>query len=172
MIDVGVEEGKYAPSEDTVISDLGSFQGFLYCHFKEHSKYKQIYPSSNQPARFFATAKTHKFETFDEINLTDIKLRPIINQSVTCYYTASQVVAKFLKPLAGNQYVIKDTQTFQSLLQNLPSLQPDEEDVSYDVESLFTNAPVDETTYFKRFTTKTPFNQCALKRSLKNCCMS
>jgi len=50
-----------------------------------------------------------------------------------------------LKPLAENEYVIKDTQSFPSLLNDLPPLQPDEEEVSYNVESLFTSVPVRET---------------------------
>ena len=59
-------------------------------------------PSCHQPARFFTSAKTHKFENFDDINIKELKLRPIIDQ----------------------------------------------EDVSYDVESLFTNIPINETIDF------------------------
>ena len=31
-------------------------------------------PISNQPARFFATAETHKFDTIEETNVKDLKL--------------------------------------------------------------------------------------------------
>ena len=34
------------------------------------------------------------------------------------------------------------------MLSSIPSLQDDEEDVSYDVESLFTNTPIQETIYY------------------------
>ena len=104
-----------------------------------------MYPSSNQPARFFATAKTHKFPTLDDVNLNDLKLRPIIDQTGTCYYHAGKVIAEYLKPLADNEYVIKDTQTFPALLKELPPLKADEEEVSYDVESLFTSVPIKST---------------------------
>ena len=40
-------------------------------------------PVSNQPARFLATAKTHKFDTTEDINVKDLKLRPIIDQTRT-----------------------------------------------------------------------------------------
>ena len=40
-------------------------------------------PISNQPARFFATAKTHKFNRIEDINIQDLKLRPIIDQTGT-----------------------------------------------------------------------------------------
>ena len=49
----------------------------------------------------------------------------------------------YLRPLCKNEYSINDTQKFQS--SSLPPLQDDEEDVSYDVESLFTNIPIEET---------------------------
>ena len=41
--------------------------------------------------------------------------------------------------------MINDTQKFPSMLSSIPSLQKDKEDVSYDVESLFTNIPLQET---------------------------
>ena len=44
-----------------------------------------------------------------------------------------------------NDYIIKNTQDFPELLKNAPSLAEDEEYVSYDVESLFTNVPIVET---------------------------
>ena len=104
-------------------------------------------PVSNRPARFFATAKTHKFQSFDEITLEELKLRPIVDQTGTHTQKAAKVVSQYLKPLAHNKYVIKDSLKFPELLKSRP-LQEDEEDVSYDVESLFTSIPVRETIDF------------------------
>ena len=42
-----------------------------------------MHPVSNQPARFFATGKTQKFKSLEEINIDQLKLRPIINQTDT-----------------------------------------------------------------------------------------
>ena len=39
---------------------------------------------------FFATAKTHKFDTIEGINVKDLKLRPIIDQTGTYIYDASR----------------------------------------------------------------------------------
>ena len=50
---------------------------------------------SNQPARFFATTKTHKFDTIEDINVKDLKLGPIIDQTGTYIYDASKAVAGF-----------------------------------------------------------------------------
>ena len=90
------------------------------------------------------TSKTYKFQTFEEINLKDLKLRPIIDQSRTCYYNASKVISKYLQPLANTECVILDTQSFPNLINGI-SFEKDEEDVSYDVESLFTSIPIKET---------------------------
>ena len=104
-------------------------------------------PVSNQPARFFATAKTHKFQSFDEITLEALKLRPIVDQTGTHTHKAAKVVSQYLKPLAANEYVIKNSLKFPELVKRTP-IKDDEEDVSYDVESLFTSIPVRETIDF------------------------
>ena len=99
---------------------------------------------SNQPARFFATAKTHKFNAIQDINVKYLKLRPIIGQTGTYIYDASKVVVEFLKPLARNEFTISDTLAFAELLKNIEN-GDDYEDVLYDVESLFTSTPIEKT---------------------------
>ena len=101
-------------------------------------------PKSNQPGRYFVTAKTHKFDSVNDITLDKLKLRPIIDQTGTYIYNASKVVAKYLRPLSKNKYSIDDTLTFADLLKNVEE-SDDYKDVSYDVESLFTGIPVNET---------------------------
>ena len=44
-----------------------------------------------------------------------------------------------------NEYSISDTQQFPDMLSNLPPLKDDEENVSYDVYSLFTNILLKDT---------------------------
>ena len=75
-----------------------------------------------------------------------MKLQPIIDQTGTCYYKTGKVIAQYLKPLTKNEFVINNTQDFPSML-NRVELSEDE-DVSYDVESLFTNIPINETIDF------------------------
>ena len=58
-------------------------------------------PSSHQPARFFAT---HKFENINDITIDNLKLRPIIDQTGTCYYKTGRVIAEYLKPLTKYQF--------------------------------------------------------------------
>ena len=104
-------------------------------------------PSSHQPARFFATAKTNKFENINDITVDNLRLRLIIDQTGTCYYKTGKTITEYLKSLKKNEFVITNTQQFPSMLNNVP-LSENEEDVSYDVESLLTNIPVRETIDF------------------------
>ena len=90
------------------------------------------------------SAKTHKFDNHEDITVENLKLRPIMDQSGTMVYTTSQIIAEYLNPLNDSKYIIKDSLTFPSILEENP-IKEDEEDVSYDVESLFTNVPIDET---------------------------
>ena len=63
----------------------------------------------------------------------------------TYTYNSAQVISKYLKPLSWNEFTIDDTQVFSKHVKDLPPLQEVEENVSYDVESLFTNIPTNET---------------------------
>ena len=58
---------------------------------------------------------------------------------------AAEVMADYLKPLCQNEYKVSNTQSFISMLKQQTLLSPNEENVSYDVESHFTNIPVDDT---------------------------
>ena len=102
-------------------------------------------PVSNQPARIYGTAKAHKFENVKNITPQNLKCRPIIDQTGTFTYKATKVISSYLKPLCQNEYSISDTQQFPNMLSNLPPFLEDKEDVSYDVESLFTNIPIKDT---------------------------
>ena len=98
-----------------------------------------MYPESNEPAKMYGTAKTHKFGNTDNIELTKLKFRPIIDQTGTYTHKATKVISQYLKPLCDSEYTIKDTQSFTKFIEELPPFQEDEEDVSYDIESLFKN---------------------------------
>ena len=119
------------------------FQDFLYHHLYTQS-YEEIRQRSNQPVRFFATAKAHTFQFIEDISLGSLKLRTIIDETGIYIYNTSKVVAKYLSPLSRNEFSITDTFSFPKLLKN-SSNDESYEDVSYDIESLFTSIPVQET---------------------------
>ena len=66
--------------------------------------------------------------------------RLIIAQTWTYMYKTAQVISEYLKPLyENNDFIIKNTQDFDQLIREQPPLDENEEYVSYDVESLYTN---------------------------------
>ena len=144
MINKGIRQGKYEMTMDTTHEDLEKFESFLYHNFKSHPRCNDMRPVRNQPARFFATAKTHKFDGCCLINANNLKLRTIIDQSNILTYNAAKIASDYLQPLAQNEYAIKDTLLFVEMIKN-DILDPEEEYVFYDVESLFTRIPVSET---------------------------
>ena len=124
-------------------------------------------PYCNQLGRFFVKAKTHKANSINDMKIENLKLRPIIDQVNTCHYNAVQVLAEYLKPLAENNFTLKNTQLFPQILNNMPSLMPDEEDVSYDVKSLFSR--VSSSIFVIKYIGKRKFVHCAEKTFLSNC---
>ena len=115
MIDAGISQGKYVETVNNTHQDLKYFQNFLYRHFYKTKHYDKMCPISNQPVRFFATAKTHKFNKIEDINIQDLKLRPIIDQTGTYIYNASKVIANCLKLLAKNDFIITDMLSFSDI---------------------------------------------------------
>ena len=67
-----------------------------------------------------------------------LKFRPILDQTGTFTYNAVNVISDYLSH-------INYTQKFPSMLSSIQALQDHEEDVSYDVESLFKNILIEET---------------------------
>ena len=59
----------------------------------------------------------------------------------------SKIIANYLRPLSKSQCIISDTLKFPDLLKSADT-NVNYEDVSYDVESLFTSTPIAETTEY------------------------
>jgi len=79
--------------------------------------------------------KTHK---------PQLAMRPILSAQGTHNYALAKWLDEKLKPLSLNQFTISDTFSFSEDLRNT-SLNESDILVSYDVSSLFTNVPLDET---------------------------
>ena len=145
MVKEGIDKGTYTLADDNTVKELKNFKQFLKRNFKGYDKLDDMLPSSNQPTRIYPTAKTHKFSSVDSVNINDLKFRPITDQTDTMTYNAAKVISDYLKPLCKNKYTINDTLYFADMIKRLPPLPDDEEYDSYDVVSLFTNIPLDET---------------------------
>ena len=102
----------------------------------EHDKF---YSSGSAPARIYGTPKMHKHSSSDSFP----KLRPIVLSLGTFKYNLSRFLCDLLSPLVPNDYSCEDTFYFASQVKN-PNLFR-KFLVSYDVTSLFTNIPLQET---------------------------
>jgi len=94
-------------------------------------------PDGPSPARLYGLPKIHK-PPVDGLP----KYRPIISQIGSPTYKIAKYLLSFIQPYTTNEYTVRDTFHFVSML--------DGKDhrlimASLDVESLFTNIPLDET---------------------------
>ena len=121
LINDGIGKGVYVVQEnDNTLTELKSLQNFIYRNFKKHEKYKEMRRTSIQPARIFTSAKTHEFANVKQTNINNLKLRPIIDQTGTHLCDCSKIIAKYLQPLAINEYTIYDTLSFPDILRETP----------------------------------------------------
>ena len=98
-----------------------------------------MYPSGSIPAPIYGTPKMHNFFSSDSFP----KLRPIISSICTFSYNLARFLCDVLSPLVPNDYTCKDTFSFVSQIKNANLCKKFL--VSYDVTSLFTNIPLQET---------------------------
>ena len=98
-----------------------------------------MYLSGSAHARINGTPKMHRFSSSDSFR----KLHPIVSSIGTFDYNLARFLCDLLSTLVPNDYPCKDTFSFVSQIKNA-SLSP-KFLVSYDVTSLFTNIPLQET---------------------------
>ncbi|CAH3132958.1 unnamed protein product [Pocillopora meandrina] len=99
--------------------------------------YNKIRPRHKQPPRIYGLPKIHK---------ADVPLRPIVKcwSCVNTFaYDLSAYLANILSPLTGkSEYTVTNSAHFASTVSN-ETILDNEIMVSFDVESLFTNDPID-----------------------------
>ncbi|KAL9966997.1 hypothetical protein ACROYT_G025149 [Oculina patagonica] len=96
--------------------------------------YNKIRPRHKQPPRIYGLPKIHK---------ADIPLRPIVSCVNTFAYDLSAYLANILSPLTGNSdFTVTNSAHFVSTISS-ETILDNEIMVSFDVESLFTNVPID-----------------------------
>ena len=98
-----------------------------------------MYPSGSAPARICGTPKMHKFFSSD----TFPKLRPIVSSIENFNYDLARFLCHLLSPVVPDDFSCNDTFSFVSQIMNANI--SGKFLVSYDVTSLFTNIPLQET---------------------------
>ena len=127
MIHDGIIKGPFIETTNNILKGLSQFPDFQ--NFYSYKRCKGMKPDSSQPACIYGTARTHKFKSSKEIIVANLKFRPIIDQTGTFTYNVRKIL----------------TQNIPNMLSSIPPLQDDKEDVSYDVESMFTDILIEET---------------------------
>ena len=103
----------------------------------DKSTYKSIKPIGSRPGILYGSGKIHK-ETRNALP----PFRPILSAIDTPTYKLAKFLLKFLTPSTANEYTVIDSFHFaEEICQQDSNLHM----VSLDVDSLFTNIPLDET---------------------------
>ena len=118
--------------EDRLIKFLKSIKSCI-----DYSLYKDLYPQGSQPGVIYGLSKIHK-PLVDNVP----KLRPILSAIKTSTYNWAKFFVPILRPLTFNTFTIKDSFEFAK---NITDQNAELYMASLDVDSLFTNVPLDET---------------------------
>lgn len=78
IIQDGIKQKKYVETTDNILNGLKRFQDFLYRYFYKYEHYKEMQPRYEQSGQFFATRRSHTFESNSGITLQQLKVHPII----------------------------------------------------------------------------------------------
>ena len=100
--------------------------------------YDRVRPTGSQRPRMYGLPKTHK---------EDIPLRPILSMIGSSQHELAKWLAEILAPVLKlySSHSVKDSFTFANFIQNC-NLEPTKTFLcSFDISSLFTNVPLDET---------------------------
>ena len=97
--------------------------------------YRRILPSGSRAGVMYGLPKIHK---------NGSPLRPIISAVKTYNYELAKYLDEILKPFINNTYMLVDTYDFVNKVSKLDT-NSSRYMVSFDVESLFTNVPTNET---------------------------
>ena len=104
--------------------------------------YSKIYPTGSQPAKFYGTAKVHKVP--EGGSLDQLPLRPIVANTSSATYHLAKYLAKLLSPLCTSEYTIQSTADFIKKIKE-EKVPEGFQLVSFDVKSLFTSVPLEDT---------------------------
>ena len=98
--------------------------------------YEQLAPTGSRPGILYGLPKVHK---------ANLPFRPILSAIGTHSYNLSKFLVSLLTPLLTSPYILSDTFSF---LEDLRNTDLDTNNVfmaSFDINSLFTHVPLDET---------------------------
>ena len=121
-----------------VIRNENSIRDYLRKNVKDHISKKEfdvIYPSGSQPGKLYGLCKAHK---------PGHPLRPVVSMINTAEYHLAKFLDKIIKPHIPSEYMLNSSSGFLEKLKTF-CFRPSDILVSFDVVSLFTNVPLNQT---------------------------
>ena len=131
-VTAGKELNILLQQEDRLITFLKKIKNSI-----SYDLYKSLYPQGSQPGILYGLSKIHK-PLVDKFP----KLRPILSALNTSTYKWAKFFVPVLKDLTCNNFTIKDSFEFAK---NITEQDSRLFMASLDIDSLFTNVPLDET---------------------------
>ena len=101
--------------------------------------FKYLKPCGSKPGIMYGMCKVHK--VVDDVDKVP-PFRPILSAIGTCTYNLAKFFVPILKEFTINKYTVKDSFSFSSEIRDQDHTL---HMASFDVQSLFTNIPLDET---------------------------
>ena len=149
-----------------IVKQQNKLKCYLNKHVKPHVDCKTfdfINPIGSNCGKLYGTAKVHKQGT---------PLRPIVASHGTSEYNLAKYLNQFITPIIDTEFSV---QSNSQLIDAISKYQfsPDSKLVSFDIENLFTNVPMDETIniacekVYNGDGLKPPFNQDVFRNLLK-----
>ena len=164
MVDVDHTRPKTHP----VVKKQNSVRYYVTKYIPEEDRKGLIKPGS-QPGKLYGLCKVHK-ENFP--------MRPIVSMVNTPEYNLAKYLDNFIKPNIPDNFMLKSTNDFLSRIKSF-ALNGTEQMVSYDVVSLFTNVPLEETigivtdyVYGESSVCRPPFDEDTFCKLLRLCSKS
>ena len=124
--------------EHPVIKNENSIKRYLSNNVKkfvDKSTFDKIIPSGSQPGKLYGLCKVHK---------ANHPMRPVISMVGTAEYRLAKYLDTFIKPCINTNHTVSSTTEFIEKLQSF-NLTEGDFSVSFDVCSLYTNIPLEET---------------------------
>lgn len=108
-------------------------------NYLSEEDHKLLNPVGSRPGIMYGLCKVHK----DKTNGTVLPpFRPILSAIKTCSFSMAKFFVPLLKDFTTNEFSVKDSFSFAA---EITTQDANTYMVSFDVESLFTNIPLDET---------------------------
>ena len=121
-----------------VIKKENSISRFLTKYVKPfipEKTFDRICPTGSQPGKIYGLCKVHK---------DGLPLRPVVSMVNTSEYEIAKFLDELIKPNIPDKYMLNSTSNFMDKLKSFGFSKTDKL-VSFDVKSLFTSIPLNET---------------------------